>query len=46
MWRAGYAMAGGGYGMGVLVAAFWAWDFSKRAIPVLSEYCEKRYGAQ
>ncbi|XP_014559771.1 hypothetical protein COCVIDRAFT_35055 [Bipolaris victoriae FI3] len=46
MWRAGYAMAGGGYGLGALVAAFWAWDFSQRAIPVLSEYCEKRYGAQ
>ncbi|EMD92382.1 hypothetical protein COCC4DRAFT_57937 [Bipolaris maydis ATCC 48331] len=28
MWRAGYAMAGGGYRLGVLVAAFWAWDFS------------------
>ncbi|EUC41677.1 hypothetical protein COCMIDRAFT_40177 [Bipolaris oryzae ATCC 44560] len=35
MWRAGYAMAGGGYGLGAL-----------RAIPVLSEYCEKWYGAQ
>jgi protein-S-isoprenylcysteine O-methyltransferase Ste14 len=46
IWRAGYAMAGGGYTLGALVGAFFAWDFTQRAIPILSEYCEKRYGAQ
>ncbi|CAE7186525.1 DUF1295 multi-domain protein [Pyrenophora teres f. teres] len=46
LWRAGYAMAGGGYTLGALVGAFFAWDFSNRAIPILNEYCEKRYGAQ
>jgi protein-S-isoprenylcysteine O-methyltransferase Ste14 len=46
MWRTGYAMAGGGYALGALVAAFHVWDFSQRAIPILSEYCEKRYDAQ
>lgn len=45
LWRAGYAMAGGGYVLGALVGAFFAWDFSARAIPILNEYCEKRYGA-
>jgi protein-S-isoprenylcysteine O-methyltransferase Ste14 len=46
IWRAGYAMAGGGYILGALVGAFFAWDFTQRAIPVLNEYCEKRYGTQ
>lgn len=46
IWRAGYAMVGGGYTLGALVGAFFAWDFTQRAIPILSEYCEKRYGAQ
>ncbi|USP73024.1 membrane protein [Curvularia clavata] len=46
LWRAGYAMAGGGYTLGALVAAFFIWDFGQRGVPALSEYCEKRYGAQ
>ena len=46
IWRAGYAMVGGGYTLGALVGAFFAWDFTQRAIPILSEYCEKRYEAQ
>ncbi|CAI9628427.1 membrane protein [Alternaria burnsii] len=46
IWRAGYAMVGGGYTLGALVGSFFAWDFTQRAIPILSEYCEKRYGAQ
>jgi protein-S-isoprenylcysteine O-methyltransferase Ste14 len=45
LWRAGYAMTGGGYTLGALVGAFFLWDFSQRAVPVLDEYCEKRYGA-
>jgi protein-S-isoprenylcysteine O-methyltransferase Ste14 len=44
LWRAGYAIAGGGYTLGALVGAFFFWDFSQRAVPVLNEYCEKRYG--
>lgn len=44
LWRTGYAMAGGGYTLGALVGAFFAWDFGTRAIPILNEYCEKRYG--
>jgi protein-S-isoprenylcysteine O-methyltransferase Ste14 len=45
LWRAGYAVAGGGYTMGAIVGAFFFWDFSQRAVPILNEYCEKRYGA-
>lgn len=45
LWRAGYAIVGGGYTLGAVVGAFFAWDFSTRAIPILNEYCEKRYGA-
>ncbi|KAF2626539.1 hypothetical protein BU25DRAFT_459244 [Macroventuria anomochaeta] len=48
IWRAGYALAGGGWALGAMVAALvgalFAIDFSTRAIPVLNEYCEKRYG--
>lgn len=45
LWRAGYAVAGGGYALGALVGAFFFYDFSQRAVPILNEYCEKRYGA-
>lgn len=44
IWRAGYALAGGGWALGALVGALFAIDFSTRAIPILNEYCEKRYG--
>ncbi|PVH97330.1 hypothetical protein DM02DRAFT_616545 [Periconia macrospinosa] len=44
IWRAGYALAGGGWGLGALVGAFFFWDFSSRAVPILTEYCQKRYG--
>lgn len=45
LWRAGYAMAGGGFALGALVGAFFFADFATRAIPILNEYCGKRYGA-
>lgn len=44
IWRAGYAMAGGGYTLGAVVGAFCFADFATRAVPILNEYCEKRYG--
>jgi protein-S-isoprenylcysteine O-methyltransferase Ste14 len=46
LWRAGYAMSGGGWIWGAIVGAFFFADFSTRAVPILNEYCEKRYGAQ
>lgn len=44
IWRAGYALVGGGSALGALVGAFFFWDFSQRAVPILNEYCETRYG--
>ena len=43
MWRAGYALAAGGWLAGGLVAAAFSYDFITRAIPVLEGYCENRY---
>ncbi|KAJ4377937.1 hypothetical protein N0V83_000767 [Neocucurbitaria cava] len=44
LWRAGYAIASGGYMLGAVVGAFFFFDFATRAVPILNEYCEKRYG--
>jgi protein-S-isoprenylcysteine O-methyltransferase Ste14 len=44
IWRAGYAMAGGGWIWGALVGGFFFSDFVRRGVPLLNEYCEKRYG--
>lgn len=43
MWRAGYAMAAGGWIWGTVVGAFLLFDFSNRAIPGLDAYCHQRY---
>ncbi|KAF2746146.1 ERG4/ERG24 ergosterol biosynthesis-like protein [Sporormia fimetaria CBS 119925] len=45
VWRAGYAMAAGGWLLGAAIGALFAYDFTTRAIPSLDEYCSKRYGA-
>jgi steroid 5-alpha reductase family enzyme len=44
-WRAGFAMAAGGWILGAVVGGFFFFDFASRGVPVLNEYCEKRYGA-
>jgi protein-S-isoprenylcysteine O-methyltransferase Ste14 len=44
IWRAGYALAAGGWVWGAVVGGFFFWDFKRRGVPVLNEYCEKRYG--
>lgn len=46
LWRGGYMMAASGFVGGAIAGTFLALDFSLRAIPVLTEYCQKRYGAQ
>jgi protein-S-isoprenylcysteine O-methyltransferase Ste14 len=46
IWRAGFAMASGGWIWGAVVGAFFLSDFATRGVPILNEYCEKRYGAQ
>lgn len=45
LWRAGFATASGGV-WGVAVAAWSTYDFCCRCIPILDQYCAKRYGAQ
>ncbi|KAL2173557.1 ERG4/ERG24 ergosterol biosynthesis-like protein [Thermothelomyces heterothallicus CBS 202.75] len=44
IWRAGLAVATSGITAGLLIATFFTWDFSNRAVPALDEYCPKRYG--
>lgn len=46
LWRSGFALAGGGWIWGALLAAFFARDFTTRAIPILEEYCRGRYKDQ
>src|ERR1700728_4920700 len=46
LWRAGMALAAGGPVWGSLTFAFFTWDFSTRAVPVLEEYCREKYGEQ
>ncbi|KAF2651850.1 hypothetical protein K491DRAFT_76618 [Lophiostoma macrostomum CBS 122681] len=45
IWRGGYALAAGGWVWGAVVGAFFFADFATRGVPILNEYCEKRYGA-
>ncbi|KAK4999696.1 hypothetical protein LTR60_007560, partial [Cryomyces antarcticus] len=42
LWRTGFAVAAAGWTWGAIVAAFFAYDFNARGIPVLDAYCEKR----
>ncbi|KAL4745241.1 hypothetical protein BDW72DRAFT_208362 [Aspergillus terricola var. indicus] len=44
LWRGALGLATSGPLSGMLIATFFAWDFCKRAIPALDEYCSKRYG--
>lgn len=46
LWRCGYSLAAGGWVWGAAIGAFFFWDFSHRAIPVLSQYCEDRVRLQ
>ncbi|KAH8686074.1 hypothetical protein BGZ60DRAFT_523340 [Tricladium varicosporioides] len=43
--RSGYALASGGPIWGSVIFSFFAVDFVRRGVPVLDEYCTKRYGA-
>jgi protein-S-isoprenylcysteine O-methyltransferase Ste14 len=42
IWRAGYAIAAGGWTWGVLVGSFFVANFVRNSIPALDEYCTKR----
>ncbi|KAE9401867.1 hypothetical protein BT96DRAFT_856133 [Gymnopus androsaceus JB14] len=43
LWRAGFATAAAGWVWGLVVGGFLTFDFVKRAIPELDEYCGKTY---
>ena len=44
LWRSGYALAAGGWVWAGAVAAWFAYDFTQRAIPLLQDYLEGRVG--
>ncbi|KIK60221.1 hypothetical protein GYMLUDRAFT_74019 [Collybiopsis luxurians FD-317 M1] len=46
LWRAGFATAAAGWLWGTIVSGYLNFDFSRRAIPELDEYCGKRYGEE
>lgn len=46
LWRGAYALASGGPVWAAAVAGFFSQDFANRAVPVLDQYCEGRYGEQ
>ena len=45
LWRGGYALAAGGWTWGAVTAAFFAYDFTQRGIPVLQHYLEEKVSA-
>jgi len=44
VWRSSYALVSGGLLWAAFVGTFFGTDFARRGIPVLDEYCSKRYG--
>ena len=42
LWRAGYAITAAGLPWGLVVAGFFFYDFAKRGVPVLDQYCTER----
>jgi protein-S-isoprenylcysteine O-methyltransferase Ste14 len=46
IWRSAFALAGGGFIWAGLTCAALSCDFCFRAIPVLNDWCTKRYGEQ
>lgn len=44
LWKTGYALVAAGPLFGIVIAAMHFYDFSQRAVPVLDQYCAKRYG--
>jgi protein-S-isoprenylcysteine O-methyltransferase Ste14 len=42
LWRAGYALAAGGWTWGAIVGAFFSYNFISEGIPELNKYCHER----
>jgi len=46
LWRAGYALAAGGWVWAAGTVLLHGSDFALRAVPALSDYCERTYGEE
>lgn len=46
IWRVGYWLAASGWAAGLGMGVFQALDFVLRGVPVLDDYCARRYGEQ
>ncbi|CAF1585448.1 unnamed protein product [Rotaria sp. Silwood1] len=44
LWRTGLALTSGNYWLAALQFTWHMWDFTKRGVPELGDYCSKRYG--
>jgi steroid 5-alpha reductase family enzyme len=44
LWRTGLALTSGNYWLAALQFVWEIWDFTRRVIPDLTDYCSKRYG--
>lgn len=42
MWRTGFALSAGGWIWAACTVGAFVWDFNRRAIPVLEEYCHNK----
>lgn len=42
LWRAGYALAAGGWTWGAIVGAFFSYNFISDGVPELNRYCQER----
>jgi protein-S-isoprenylcysteine O-methyltransferase Ste14 len=42
LWRAGYALASGGWIWGAIIGGLFFYDFANRGIPILDYYCQQR----
>ncbi|KAK5735349.1 hypothetical protein LTR17_008201 [Elasticomyces elasticus] len=46
VWRAGYALAAGGWVWGAAIGALHTYDFTQRGIPSLQGYLQQKYGEE
>jgi protein-S-isoprenylcysteine O-methyltransferase Ste14 len=44
LWRTGLALTSGNYWLAALQFVWHMWDFTKRGVPELADYCSKKYG--
>jgi protein-S-isoprenylcysteine O-methyltransferase Ste14 len=44
LWRTGLALTSGNYWLAAFQSIWHMWDFTRRCVPDLTDYCSKRYG--